>query len=181
MTYTVQFPTPQTWQGTFAFEVIQSPENSLRTRDGLLGLLGRAGPGDTILVEQLTERLNWGSSQSTPESDPNPRLVAYLDAARRGAVVRILLDAHLDEGDDNAATVGYLQATARTENLDLAARLANPTFLGLHNKMVLAHIGGRGYVHVGSINGNEASFKINREIALQVQSDRRLRVFAGCV
>ncbi len=170
MTYTVQFPAPQTWQGTFALEVLQSPENSLRTRDGLLGLLDRPGPGDTILVEQLTERLHWGPSQGTPESDPNPRLNAYLEAARRGAKVRILLDAYLDESGDNAATVAYLQALAAAENLDLKARLANPTHLGLHNKMILAHIGGRGYVHVGSINGNEASFKINREIALQVQS-----------
>jgi len=170
MTYTVQFPTPQTWQGTFGLEVIQSPENSLRTRDGLLGLLDRAGPGDTILVEQLTERLHWGPSQGTPESDPSPRLAAYLDAARRGAAVRILLDEYLDESGDNAETVGYLQAIARAEGLDLKARLANPAFLGLHNKMILAHIGGRGYVHVGSINGNEASFKVNREVALQVQS-----------
>jgi hypothetical protein len=47
----------------------------------------------------------------------------------------------------------------------------NPTGLGLHNKMVLAEIDGRGYVHVGSLNGTEQSNKGNREVALQVQSD----------
>jgi len=37
--------------------------------------------------------------------------------------------------------------------------------------MVLVHAGGRGYVHVGSINGSEVASKVNREMALQVQSD----------
>ena len=53
--YTVAFSGPLTIQGNLAFEVIQSPENSLRTADGLLGLIRRAGPGDTILVEQFYE------------------------------------------------------------------------------------------------------------------------------
>jgi hypothetical protein len=43
--------------------------------------------------------------------------------------------------------------------------------LGVHNKMVLAHLDERGYVHVGSINGSEGSSKVNRELALQVQAD----------
>jgi len=171
ITYTVQFPTPFYTGGTFAFEVIQSPENSLRDRDSLLGLLGRAGPGDTLLIEQFYEYNHWGPTTGTPETDPNPRLEACLSAARRGATVRILLDSHFDSDGKNAATKAYLLDAARTEGLDLQVRLADPAFLGLHNKMVLAHIGGQGYVHVGSINGSEASSKVNRELALQVQSD----------
>lgn len=171
ITYTIQFPTPQTWRGAFAFEVVQSPENSLRTRDGLLGLINRAGSGDTLLIEQLHEPVHWGPSHGTPETDPNLRLAAYLDAARRGASVRILLDSHLDQGGENRATTGYLQSIARAENLDLQVRQGNPASLGLHNKMVLAKISGRGFVHAGSINGNEVSSKVNRELALQVQSD----------
>lgn len=170
-TYTVQFPAPLASKGLIAFEVVHSPENSLRTRDGLLGLLNRAGPGDTILVEQFYEHVHWGPSDGTPEADPNPRLEAYLDAARRGARVRILLDKHFDQGGENAATVAYLLEIALAEGLDLRARLADPTFMGLHNKMVLVQIGGRGYVHAGSINGSEVSSKANREMALQVQSD----------
>lgn len=171
LTYTVRFPTPQTWRGTFAFEVLQSPENSLRTQDGLLGLVRRAGQGDTLLIQQLYERDHWGSVSSTAQTDPNPRLEAYLDAARRGATVRLLLDSYLDRDGENAATVDYVRAVARAERLDLRARRANPAYLGLHNKMVLARVGGRGYVHAGSINGSEASSKINRELALQIQSD----------
>jgi uncharacterized repeat protein (TIGR01451 family) len=172
LSYTLQFPTPGTWRGTFAFELVQAPENSLRTADGLLGLLNRAGPGDTILAEQLYEQVHWTSSQASPESEsPNLRLLAYLQAARRGASVRLLLDKYLDSDGANHETMAYLRALAAAENLDLQVRLANPTHLGLHNKMILVQIGGRGFVHVGSLNGSEASFKVNREVALQVQSD----------
>jgi phosphatidylserine/phosphatidylglycerophosphate/cardiolipin synthase-like enzyme len=171
LTYTVPFPMPQAWRGTFSFEVVQSPENSLRVHDGLLGLVGRAGPGDTILVQQLEERVHWGPSDGRPETDPNPRLEAYLDAARRGASVRILLDSYFDQDGDNARTQAYLLPVAGAEGLDLRVRLANPTYLGLHSKMILADIGGRGHVHVGSLNGSEVSAKANREVALQVQSD----------
>ena len=115
--------------------------------------------------------MHWGSSDGTPETDPNPRLEATIAAARRDVTVRVLLDGFLDAEGENAATVAYLQDIARTEGLDLQARLGNPTYLGLHNKMVLAEIDGRGTVHADSINGGEASSKVNRELALQVQSD----------
>jgi hypothetical protein len=49
--------------------------------------------------------------------------------------------------------------------------MANPTGLGIHNKMVLVNIRGKGYIHIGSLNGSELSSKGNREIAIQVQSD----------
>jgi uncharacterized repeat protein (TIGR01451 family) len=171
--YTVAFSKPLTVQGEFAFEVIQSPENSLRTTDSLLGLIGRAAEGDTLLVEQLYEHLFWGPGSGAPETDPNLRLEAYLDAARRGATVRILLNSFTfaDYENENLATVAYLRSVAGAEGLELQARLGNPTHLGVHNKMVLARIDGRGYVHVGSINGSEVSSKVNRELALQVQSD----------
>jgi uncharacterized repeat protein (TIGR01451 family) len=172
ITYTVQFTDPLTTAGAFGFEVIHSPENSLRDQDGFLGLLNHAAQGDTLLVEQSAENKYWGPDGAAPASDPNPRLEAYLAAARGGAAVRILLDAHFDGSGDNAATLAYLRDVARAEGLDLQVRLGDPTALGLHNKMVLARIGGRGYVHVGSINGSEASSKVNREAALQVQSDQ---------
>jgi phosphatidylserine/phosphatidylglycerophosphate/cardiolipin synthase-like enzyme len=171
--YTVAFSQPLTVQGEFAFEVIQSPENSLRTVDSLLGLIGRAGEGDMLLVEQFYEHPHWGPGIGEPETDPNLRLEAYLDAARRGAKIRILLNRYTFDGyeNENLSTVAHLRSTARAEGLDLQARLGNPTYLGVHNKMVLVRIDGRGYVHVGSINGSEVSSKVNRELALQIQSD----------
>lgn len=172
--YPVQHMQPLTIQGTFQLELIQSPENSLQASTGLLALISQAGPGDTILVEQLNEPKYWGAASSNPQDDPNPRLAALLDAARRGARVHILLDRLYDSPADpqgNAATRDDLNAIARNERLDLEVRLGNPTGLGIHNKMVLAHIGGRGYLHVGSLNGTELSAKANRELALQAQSD----------
>ncbi len=179
--YPVRFPTPLTITGTFAFEIVQSPETSLRPDAGLLPMIARAGPGDTVLVEQLYEHHHWGPSDSNPEVDPNPRLEAYLAAARRGARVRILLDSFFDDPRNprsNLATIAYLNEIAQREGLDLKARRGNPTYLGIHNKMVLVEANGRGWVHVGSINGSEGSAKANRELALQVQSNEAYRLLA---
>jgi hypothetical protein len=134
---------------------------------------------------QIYEHTHWGLCEGTPETDPNPRLEAYLGAARRGASVHILLDSHFDSGGhdgcrrDNTFTLHCLQGIAREEGLDLQVRLGDPTYLGLHNKMVLAHVDGRGTVHVGSLNGSEASAKVNREVGLQVQSDEAYAYLAA--
>jgi uncharacterized repeat protein (TIGR01451 family) len=183
VTYTVRFSQPLTLHDTFAFEVVQSPENSLRDADSLLGLVARAGAGDTVLVELLYEREHWGPTASTPATDPNPRLEAYIDAARRGSTVRILLNGSLDTGSvsENALARDYVNGIARSEDLDLEACLGDPAGRGIHNKMVLIQIDGEGFIHVGSINGSEISSKGNRELALQVQSndayDYLVRVF----
>jgi uncharacterized repeat protein (TIGR01451 family) len=175
VTHTVAFDQPLILTDTtLAYEVIQSPENSLRDVDGLLGLLKRAGGGDTVLVEQLYERVHWGAAGGTPASDPNPRLEAIISAARRGARVRVLLNGSWDAGsvDENGETCTYVNEIARYEGLDMQAQLGDPSGRGIHNKMVLIWLAGEGgYAHVGSINGSEASSKINRELALQVRSD----------
>jgi cardiolipin synthase len=125
---------------------------------------------------QVYENLYWGAESSNITADPNPRLQAYIAAARRGAKVRVLLDAFFDNQDlnsprSNLRTVEYLTSVARAEGLDLQARRRNPTGQGIHNKMVLAQISGQGWVVVGSLNGGEVSAKLNREMALLVGSD----------
>jgi len=185
--YTILKAEPLERRGTFNFEIVQSPENSLRDQDGLLGLVAKAGEGDVILVEQQYEHKYWGPKDSSPEADPNPRLEAYIAAARRGATVRILLDKYyLDFLDPRGkvATCNYVNAIAKDEKLDLEAHLANPSggyvieeflagreYEGIHNKMVLARINGERYVHIGSINGSEVSSKVNRELAVQIRSN----------
>jgi cardiolipin synthase len=180
--YAVQFPTPFVANGTFAFEMVQSPENSLRDVDSLLGMVARAGSGDTVLVEQLCEYPFWGPADSNPADDPNPRLEAYIAAARRGARVRLLLDSAYDDPGDarsNTATCAYVNGIATSESLDLSCLLGNPTGTGIHNKMVLVWDGGQGYVHTGSINGSENSSKNNRELAVQVRSAQAYNYLAG--
>ncbi len=179
ISYTVRYPAPLTFRDQFAFEMVQSPENSLRDVDSLIGLVNRAGAGDRVLVQQLQERPYWGTSDSNPQVDPNPRLEAYLNAARRGASVDIMLDAYFDSPTSpvgNWATCEYVRRISAEEQLSLRCNLSNPTGLGIHNKMVLVEVNGKGYVHVGSLNGTEQSSKGNRELALQVQSDEAFRL-----
>jgi hypothetical protein len=177
----VNYSRPIAFVGHFPFEVVQAPENSLRDQDGLLGLLARAGAGDTLLIQQLQERAHWGVGGSDPLNDPNLRLEAYLAAARRGARVRLLLDSYFPADNEqlgNPSTCDYVNEIAHTEGLDLECRLGNPTGLGIHNKMILVEIEGKGWVHTGSLNGTELSAKGNREVALQVQSDAAYALLA---
>ncbi len=175
VSYTVRFPTPLTVSGDFAFELFTAPDAALHQSDALLGLVNRAGAGDTVLVQQAYEYVDWGTD---PETAPNLRLLAYLAAARRGAKVRIFVNGKsFVEGydgppEDNQATVDYVNQIAAAERLNLKAALGNLTEDGVHNKMVLVALHGDGkYSHVGSINGSESSSKVNREVALQVKSD----------
>lgn len=181
-TYTTRFLQPERFDDVASMGLYHAPENILRRSDGLLALLNQAGPGDTVLVQQLTERVHWGAAGAGPETDPNPRLQAYIDAARRGAVVRILLDSHFDADDEplsNAATCAYVKQIAAMEGLRITCALANPTGLGIHNKMVLLQLGGKGWLHAGSWNGTEQATKGNREVALQVQSDAAYEYLAA--
>jgi hypothetical protein len=158
------------------FELLTSPESSLRASDSLLGLIGRSGAGDTIDVEQLDEPPHWGDSTSNAIADPNLRLEALIAAAGRGVKVRLLLDRRFDDptkATSNTATVQYieaLRAVSPTLHDNLAARLGDPAMYGIHNKMFLVDVGGQKFVHAGSLNGTETSNKANREVALQVES-----------
>lgn len=181
LTYSVRYTEPARLSGEWAMAVVQSPENALGAEDGLLHLLARAAEGDTVLVEQLSERPHWGATGSNPAQDPNPRLEAMFDASRRGATVRLLLDAYFDNSGSavsNEATCAYVNHTADVEHLNMRCERANPSGLGLHNKMILVELDGRGYVFVGSINGTELSNKGNRELALLFQSDGAYAVLA---
>ncbi|MBN1888689.1 MAG: lamin tail domain-containing protein [Thermoflexales bacterium] len=204
----VYFPTPQTFTDATHFELFTAPEAALRQSDALLGLLARAGEGDEILVEQLYEHADWGD----PLNAPNLRLQAYLDAARRGARVRVLLNSgtfgqeYFDLSKNISATA-YLNTMARREGIDLHARMGDPLKYGIHSKLALVRssrvddhssasrltpyiipslsrdvLRFTHYVsHIGSLNGSEASSKVNRELAVQVESqglyDALARVF----
>jgi hypothetical protein len=163
-------PTPLQLFGSFSFEILTCPESCLRNTDALIGLVNRAGAGDTVLVEQLYERKYWGPSTSNPTTDPNPRLEAYISAARRGATVKILLDKFYDDPNDprgNSSTCAYVNGLGVGT---LSCRLGNPVGSGIHNKMVLVSIAGSGTIHTGSINGSENSVKNNRETGIQIES-----------
>ncbi|MDY7077656.1 MAG: lamin tail domain-containing protein, partial [Chloroflexota bacterium] len=176
VTYTTRFPNPLTVSDSCGFELFTAPEASLRQSDALLGLLAQAGVSDTVYVEQMYEYVDWGDN---PADDPNLRLEAYIAAARRGATVRILLNGGAFGQpfyqNTNTDTVAYVNQIASAEGLNLKAAIGDPTAYGIHNKMVLVWLhqddDEGGYAHIGSINGSEASSKVNREMVLQVRSD----------
>ena len=161
--------------------MISAPENAMHPTEGLLGLLALPGAGDELLVQQLREPLWWGDGPVEGSAARNPRVEAYIDAARRGARVRVMLDGYFDDPghwNANIVTVNAINGVAFDEGLDLEARLGNPAGRGLHNKMVLvrlaesanpASVSGH-WVHVGSLNGTEVAHKVNREVALQLES-----------
>ncbi len=170
--YTVQRPTPLTVSGSLTYEVIQSPETSLRTVDELIGMVNRAGKGDEVLVEQQYEYAHWGADYE------NPRLAAYIAAARRGASVRILLDAANDSSGESERTVALLRGLASQEHLDIEGRQGKPSGGPIHNKLVMVKAGNRDWVSISSVNGSENASVFNRELGLQVQSNDAFRYFA---
>lgn len=158
-----------TTYGTAHFGVVSVPENALRLDAGLMALIARAGAGDEIMLTQLYEHKYWGDSTSNPVADPNLRLQALIDAARRGAKVRLLLDSFFDDGEalrSNRTTVDYVRTIAAAEGLPLAARLGNPVGGGIHAKILLVRLGEEKWSAVGSLNGGEFSHKMNREVVM---------------
>lgn len=132
----------------------------------------------------MHEHKYWGSGDGNPISDPNPRLQLLIEAARRGAKVRLLLDSFFDVPEanrSNQATVEYLAAIAAAEGIDIVGGVGNPTGGGIHAKWLLARVGGVTWSAVGSLNGGEISRKVNREVMLMVEHpavyDRLLTVF----
>ncbi len=165
------FRLPYTVQGEMTFQLISAPENAMRTDAGLWAVIAQAGTGDEIYVEQLYEHRHWGVAASNPIADPNPRLQALVEAARRGAKVRILLDSFFDDAKslrNNRATVDYVATIASSEGIDIAAAVGNPTAGGIHAKLLLARVGADTWSAIGSLNGSEISHKVNREIVLMV-------------
>src|SRR5205823_14845856 len=73
-------PTPLVVTETEPIEIVQSPDNELRSQDSLIGLVNTAGAGDEVMVEQQYERKYWHTSTAF---GPNPRLEAYIAAAQR--------------------------------------------------------------------------------------------------
>lgn len=167
------FSEPLTVSAMMQTAVVAAPDNATRPDAILFDLLRRAGPGDRIHWVQLYEHKFWGDSASHPIADPNPRLTALIDAARRGASVRLLLDSYFDDDDDprgNGATVDYLHTVAAAEGLDIQARVGNPAGLGIHAKVSLFQIGDERWSAVGSLNGGEISHKMNREVVLLMEN-----------
>ncbi|MGK5083798.1 phospholipase D-like domain-containing protein [Bdellovibrionota bacterium FG-1] len=146
---------------------VTSPDSSL---SGLLALIN--GAKQSLDIQQMTFASDWGK-----DGGQSPLLDAVVVAARRGVKVRVLLndDTVFDHPDHpgkhgNDTTVSFLTSVARSEKLDLSARIANIRQMGvsyIHNKGALVD-GAR--TLISSINWNENSVNHNREAAVVISS-----------
>lgn len=138
-----------TMTGAFNATMVLSPETSAPSVAAMLGHATRS-----IDVAMLFA-----------DAQADPMLDALVVAARQNVSVRLLLDAHVDDGR-NAADVARLTALAAREGLPLQARLADANHT-LHAKLVLVD-GSEAYV--GSMNWGRASMRENREAGLILES-----------
>lgn len=185
--YPVRFPEPISITAS-DLQLIVGPEGALNLETGVWALLQQVGPGDEVMAQQLTVPPWWGPSVADPTTapviSPNLYLATLIEAAERGAAVRLLLDRFYDDPASprsNAATVAYveaLRAANPTLSLTLQARTGNPGGRGLHNKMTLIRMGGAPYIVLSSANGTETSHKLNRELALIFRSEEGFAVLS---
>ncbi|EHQ35263.1 phospholipase D-like domain-containing protein [Methanoplanus limicola] len=146
--------TPQRFDGVTVTPVI-SPDTSYLIQDMI------SGAEESVDIEQAYIK-NWSSGE-------NPYLEEAIDAARRGASVRIILDSYyynVDGDDDNDEMAAYINSVADAESLNLQARLAR-TGSGMpvkvHNKGVIVD---SEKVLISSVNWNENSPQMNREAGI---------------
>ncbi len=168
--YTRRTP-PLEVNGRMDLEMVLSPDTSLNENSSLLGMIASAKK--ELLVEQNSIPLRWGKRGDSLETTPNLALDAVIAAARRGVRTRVLVDGtwynvEAKDDRDNDDSVDYLNDLARSEHLDLEAKvinLASTNLEKIHAKGVM--VDGE-KVFVGSINWSENSFKGNREVGVIV-------------
>jgi len=140
--------------------LLVAPDNAERAVVGLV-----ANATESVRVQQVSVG---GRRQ--------PFLQAALDAARRGARVRVLLSGAWYAREDNRNITRWLNERARAEGIDLEARVADPRgrYGKIHAKGVVVD-GDR--VVVGSLNWNNASARENREVAVVLEGEEPARYF----
>jgi len=148
---------PESFEGAVVTPVL-SPDTSYLVLEMI------AGAEESVCIEQAYIK-NWSFGE-------NPWLEEAIDAARRGAEVRIILDSYyynVDGEDDNDEMAAYINSVASAESLPLEARLINldSGYLEkVHNKGVIVDVES---VLVSSINWNENSPSYNREAGLIIE------------
>ncbi|MFH1420820.1 MAG: phospholipase D-like domain-containing protein [Candidatus Aenigmatarchaeota archaeon] len=121
----------------------------------------------SIYVEQFYIYKYWGVGI-------NPFLDAILNKARKGVVVKILLDStyyNLDKADKNSNinTISYLNEIAGAENLRLEAKLADAVKLDVVKFHIKGVIVDEKTAFVSSINWNRNSATNNREAGVLIE------------
>ena len=154
-------------------ELVLSPDTSLNENSALLGLIASAKK--ELIVLQNSIPLHWGKRKDSMQRAPNLPLSAVVAAARRGVKTRVLVDGawyNVEARDDrdNDDTVDYLNDLARSEKLDLQAKVINLATTGVEKIHAKGLIVDAERTLVSSINWSENSFKGNREVGVVLKS-----------
>jgi cardiolipin synthase len=125
----------------------------------------------SIYVEQFYVYRYWDRQTKSP----NLFLEALMDKARQGLEVKILLDSYwynVDKDDiaSNFYTNQYVNEIAKNESLNLEARLADLSMIGVEKLHVKGMIVDN-TAFVSSINWNENSPRNNREAGIAVSGE----------
>jgi hypothetical protein len=123
-----------------------------------------------IDVERLTSRLTGAIHPATGSTIPLQLGVDRVVGAKRLPPIVISMIQPNRQAMPRRCNISNHCAPSPTLCDNLEARLGDPALYGLHNKMFLFDLSGRKLVHAGSLNGTETSNKVNREVALQVES-----------
>lgn len=162
----------ENFKGNFFVVPVVAPENAV---EKIVALLNSANK--SLYIEQFYIYEHWGSiKKDTPETAPNLFLEAAINAARRGAEVKILLDStwYNIEAEDPASnynTMKYVQGVVKKENLNLQVKLADSKKLGLEKIHTKGVVVDKKAVLISSINWNEHSPTKNREIGVIIHGE----------
>jgi len=174
--YTHPFTSKKLTVENMPIELILAPDTSMLKNTSIIGMIKSAGNNSTVYWDEFYAWKCWGipKSSCTPGNEPNVYLEETINAARRGADVKVLLDDteyNTDGTNENQDTVDYLNAFASTENLSLKAQLGsngngNVSFTKTHNKGMIVD----DKVLISSINVNFHSTHLNRELGIIIEN-----------
>jgi len=163
--YTYPFSSKDITVSNMSVEVILSPDTSMFSTKAIMGMLKSVGNRSKVYWDEFYAWKCWGlpKKDCDPESKPNIYLEEAINAARRGAEVKIIIDStdyNINDTNENQDTIAYVNDIASSEGLDLEARLANHT--KIHNKGMIVD----NKTLISSININFHSTHLNRELGI---------------
>lgn len=161
-----------TINGSFNVSPVLAPDTSLLLDSSIIKMIDNAKT--CVYVEQLECPKNWTYYGKYHE---NLYLESVINAARRGASVKIILDSRYNwTNKDNWYCVEYINNIASSKGLNLEAKMAElECFEKIHNKGIVVD---NSSVFVGSLNWNYNAVTNNRETGVIIENETIAEYFA---
>jgi len=161
-----------TINGSFNVSPVLAPDTSLLLDSSIIKMIDNAKM--CVYVEQLECPKNWTYYGKYHE---NLYLESVINAARRGASVKIILDSRYNSTNkDNWYCVEYINNIASLKGLNLEAKMAElECFEKIHNKGIIVD---NSSIFVGSLNWNYNAVTNNRETGVIIENETIAEYFA---